>query len=36
MDALASEGEEGRDNLRKASVSWNKAMTRGYPNGAIH
>ena len=35
MDALASEGDEGRDNLRKASGSWNKALNRGYPNGAI-
>jgi hypothetical protein len=34
VDALASTGDEGRVYLRKASVSWIKALTRGYPNGA--
>ena len=32
-DALASNGEEGRGELRKATVSRRQAMTRGCPNG---
>ena len=34
MDALAGRGEEGRIRLRKASGSCQKALIRGYPNGA--
>ena len=34
MDALAGRGEEGRIRLRKASGSCQRALIRGYPNGA--
>ena len=34
MNALALEGEEGRDYLRKAMGSWMWATIRRYPNGA--
>ena len=33
MDALVSIGDEGRDKLRKATVSGKYALTRGSPNG---
>ena len=32
-DALAPRAEEGRGQLRKATVSRKQALTRGYPNG---
>ena len=34
MDALAGRGDEGRIRLRKASGSCQKALIRGFPNGA--
>lgn len=33
VNALASEDDEGRDKLRKASGSGKYAMIRRYPNG---
>jgi hypothetical protein len=33
VDALVLGGEEGRGQLRKATVSRKQAKTRGYPNG---
>jgi hypothetical protein len=33
MDALVPEGDEGRDKLRKATVSGTYALTRRCPNG---
>ena len=35
VDALASQGDEGRGKLRKASGSGKHALIRGFPNGAI-
>ena len=34
VEALALGGEEGRGRLRKATVSCEQAVIRGYPNGA--
>ena len=33
VDALADRGDEGRARLRKATVSCQEALTRGFPNG---
>ena len=33
MDALATDADEGRGSLRKASGSREQAPIRGYPNG---
>ena len=33
MDALVPTGDEGRDKLRKGTVSGKYAMTRACPNG---
>ena len=32
VDALGLNGDEGRTSLRKATVSWQEAITRGLPN----
>ncbi len=36
MDALAPGGDEGRGTLREATGSRERALIRGYPNGATH
>ena len=36
VDALATEGDEGRGKLRKASGSRKQALIRGFPNGGTH
>lgn len=33
VDALALEGDEGRENLRKVAGSWLETIIRKYPNG---
>ncbi len=33
---MALRGDEGRDKLRKASVSCKRAIIRRYPNGTTH
>ncbi len=36
VNALACTGDEGRGTLRKAMGSCERALIRGYPNGATH
>jgi len=36
VDALAIRGDEGRERLRKATVSRQYALTRRCPNGETH